>query len=135
MPRGFVHGILLGYRVLYKVADGINNSVASTSASTRNEELQGLRKFTIYEITVLAFTRIGNGANSTSVFVSTDEDSKSKQISSEGGITKRGQRGLSSPLSPLSSLGNTQVLYQLRVSYTFLASVLLFFFSALYLRF
>lgn len=83
MPHGFVHGILRGYRVLYKVAGGIknNNSVASTSASTREKDLQGLKKFTIYEITVLAFTRIGDGANSTSIFVSTDEDSKSKLTS------------------------------------------------------
>lgn len=82
VPHGFVHGILLGYRVLYKVAGGTNNnSVASTSGSIREKELQGLKKFTIYEITVLAFTRIGDGANSTSIFVSTDEDSKSKLIS------------------------------------------------------
>lgn len=79
VPHGFVHGILLGYRVLYKVAGGIsNNSVVSTSGTTKQKELQGLKKFTIYEITVLAFTRIGDGANSISMFVSTDEDSKSQ---------------------------------------------------------
>lgn len=81
VPCGFVHGILLGYRVLYKVASGTsNNSVVSTSGNINEKELQGLKKFTIYEITVLAFTRIGDGANATSIFVSTDEDSKSKVI-------------------------------------------------------
>ena len=78
MPRGFVHGILLGYRVLYKIASGeTNTSIDTTSETTRYKELQGLKKFTIYEVNVLAFTAIGDGANSTSVFVSTDEDSKS----------------------------------------------------------
>lgn len=81
MPRSFVHGILLGYRVFYKVASGTsNNNVVSTSGTTNGKELQGLKKFTIYQVTVLAFTRIGDGANSTSIFVSTDEDSKSKVI-------------------------------------------------------
>lgn len=78
VPRGFVHGILLGYRVFYKVATEVrNNGVASTPETTREKELQGLKKFTIYEITVVAFTRIGDGANSTRIFISTDEDSKS----------------------------------------------------------
>ena len=81
VPDGFVHGILLGYRVLYKVANGTsNNSVVSTSGNTNEKELVGLKKFIIYEITVLAFTRIGDGANATSIFVSTDEDSKSNVI-------------------------------------------------------
>jgi len=67
--------------VFYKVASGTsNNNVVSTSGTTNEKELQGLKKFTIYQVTVLAFTRIGDGANSTSIFVSTDEDSKSKVI-------------------------------------------------------
>lgn len=67
--------------MFYKVASGTsNNNVISTSGTTNEKELQGLKKFTIYQVTVLAFTRIGDGANSTSIFVSTDEDSKSKVI-------------------------------------------------------
>jgi len=79
VPRGFVHGILLGYRVLFKKASGTrNNSISTTSETTRDKELQGLEKFTIYEISVLAFTAKGDGPNSTSIYVSTDEDSKSQ---------------------------------------------------------
>lgn len=75
--HGFVHGILLGYRVLHKEASGLKNqSVVSISANVKSKELQGLEKFTMYEISVLAFTRIGDGINSTALFVSTDEDSK-----------------------------------------------------------
>ena len=77
MPKGFVHGILLGYRVLYKIANVTGNkSITTTSETTKKRELQGLKKFTIYEISVLAFTAIGDGANSKSIRVSTDEDGK-----------------------------------------------------------
>lgn len=77
MPTGFVHGILLGYRVLYTVANASKNtSIVTTSKTTRDTKLQGLKKFTIYEVSVLAFTVIGDGANSTSLLISTDEDSK-----------------------------------------------------------
>ena len=74
--HGFVHGILLGYRVLYKASGSKSQSFVSISANVKSKELQGLEKFTIYEISVLAFTRIGDGINSTALFVSTDEDSK-----------------------------------------------------------
>ena len=77
VPHGFVHGILLGYRILFKIANKEEDfSIVSTSATTRYKELHGLGKFTVYEISVLAFTAIGDGPNSTIVFISTDEDSK-----------------------------------------------------------
>lgn len=77
VPKGFVHGILLGYRVLYKIANVTGNkSITTTSGTTNKRELQKLKKFTIYEINVLAFTAIGDGAYSKSIHVSTDEDGK-----------------------------------------------------------
>ncbi|XP_015753438.1 PREDICTED: phosphatidylinositol phosphatase PTPRQ-like [Acropora digitifera] len=79
VPHGFVHGILLGYRILFKIANKAEDfSIVSTSATTRYKELHGLGKFTVYEISVLAFTAIGDGPNSTIVFISTDEDIPSK---------------------------------------------------------
>ena len=75
MPKGFVHGILLGYRVLYKIANVTGNK-SITTETTNKRELQELKKFTVYEINVLAFTAIGDGANSKSIHVSTDEDGK-----------------------------------------------------------
>ena len=42
----------------------------------RNKEIYGLKKFTYYTIRVLAFTIKGDGAQSPTVNVSTDEDSK-----------------------------------------------------------
>ena len=77
VPKGFVHGILLGYRVLYKIANVTGKkSITTTSETTNKRELQELKKFTIYEINVLAFTAIGDGANSKSIHVSTEEDGK-----------------------------------------------------------
>lgn len=77
VPHGFVHGILLGYRILFKIANKTEDfSIVSTSATTRYKDLHGLGKFTVYKISVLAFTAIGDGPNSTIVFISTDEDSK-----------------------------------------------------------
>lgn len=77
MPKGFVHGILLGYRVLYKIANVTGNkSITTTSETNKKRELKELKKFTIYEINVLAFTAIGDGAISKSIHVSTDEDGK-----------------------------------------------------------
>lgn len=68
---------MLGYRILFKIANKAEDfSIVSTSATTRYKELHGLGKFTVYEISVLAFTAIGDGPNSTNVFISTDEDSK-----------------------------------------------------------
>ena len=75
VPKGFVHGILLGYRVLYKIANVTGNK-SITTETTNKRELQELKKFTVYEINVLAFTAIGDGANSKSIHVSTDEDGK-----------------------------------------------------------
>lgn len=77
VPRGFVHGILLGYRILFKIVHKAEDfSIVSTSATTRYKELHELGKFTVYEISVLALTATGDGPNSTSVFISTDEDGK-----------------------------------------------------------
>ena len=76
VPRGHIHGILGGYRVLNKRAgsEGENTSIATRNSSTYKVDLPGLEKFTTYNITVLAFTRVGDGAFSQSILVSTDED-------------------------------------------------------------
>ena len=68
VPEGFVHGILLGYRVLYKVlalaGEDIKGSTLNntTDAATLNTTLEGLQNFAVYEIRVSAFTIKGDGA-------------------------------------------------------------------------
>lgn len=76
VPTGFVHGILRGYRVFYSRTQHHDSTVKHTvvPANKRYVHLMGLNKFTNYTIQVAAFTRIGYGALSSDVIVSTDED-------------------------------------------------------------
>ena len=74
VPVGFVHGILLGYRVMYKISSRKDNYFVNTTTLKQTIELEKLKKFTKYNIIVLAYTRIGNGQTSPVLTVSTDED-------------------------------------------------------------
>lgn len=74
VPDGYVHGILRGYRLFFKIdEDGFYQNVTTLNQSF---ELTGLGKFTNYSVKVLAFTRIGDGNVTDPVLVSTDEDGK-----------------------------------------------------------
>ena len=74
VPQGFVHGRLLGYRVMYKVKTDTNFVTKTLGRNAKYVLLSGLLKFTFYDIKILAFTRIGNGAQSAHISVQTDED-------------------------------------------------------------
>ncbi|XP_031569306.1 protein sidekick-2-like [Actinia tenebrosa] len=82
IPHGFVHGILRGYRVLYKKVmmqdeewSGIqvNYTVQSQSLSTMIEDLDN---YAVYQIQVLGFTIKGDGVISQSVYAETCRCSK-----------------------------------------------------------
>lgn len=74
VPDGYVHGILRGYRLLFKLDQ--NSLYHNVTTVNQTFELIGLQKFTKYSVKVLAFTRIGDGNISDHVVVSTDEDGK-----------------------------------------------------------
>ena len=74
VPEGHVHGILRGYCVFYRVKGTL--TFLRTKTFQQNVNLTGFHKFTVYEIRVAAFTIKGNGVESESIFVSTDEDGK-----------------------------------------------------------
>ena len=76
VPQGFLHGILLGYRVFYKETGDKNSSYVNmtTGPAERKLHVAGLEKFTEYSTKVLAFTRKGDGAVSDNLSVLTDED-------------------------------------------------------------
>jgi len=78
VPKGFVHGILLGYRVFYKRTGDKNDSYvnSTTGPNERKLHISGLEKFTAYSVKVLAFTRKGDGAVSINISVLTDEDGR-----------------------------------------------------------
>ena len=72
-------GVLLGYRVYYR---NINDSAASwesqyvTGTLMRQTEISGLEEYRDYNITITAFTRIGEGVRSPFIVTRTDEHSK-----------------------------------------------------------
>ena len=78
VPAGFVHGILRGYRLLYRKTNEPSAPFKKITVSprVRVKEIYGLKKFTFYTIRILAFTIKGDGAKSPPVNISTDEDSK-----------------------------------------------------------
>lgn len=80
VPTGFVHGILLGYRVFYSITQHQPISVPYTivSANKLSKEITMLKKFTNYTIQLAAYTRIGDGTKSPPFIVSTDEDGMKK---------------------------------------------------------
>lgn len=88
VPTGFVHGILRGYRVFYSRTkdNGANVRQAAVRVNKRHVHLTGLDKFTNYTIQVAAFTRIGYGAKSPGVIVSTDEDGTKRLLVSFGSL-------------------------------------------------
>ncbi|KAM6050623.1 protein sidekick-2 [Chlamydotis macqueenii] len=66
IPEADCNGLILGYKVMYKEKESEARSrfwLAEGNAS-RSAQLSGLGKYTLYEIRVLAFTRIGDGTPS-----------------------------------------------------------------------
>ncbi|NXR00746.1 SDK2 protein, partial [Sagittarius serpentarius] len=66
IPEADCNGLILGYKVVYKEKGSDTRArfwLAEGNAS-RSAQLTGLGKYTLYEIRVLAFTRIGDGVPS-----------------------------------------------------------------------
>lgn len=73
VPKDKQHGDIIRYTVMYnKTTNVINKS----EVSEKFFELKGVDKYTIYDIKVLAATRIGDGPASDPIKVQTDEDSE-----------------------------------------------------------
>ena len=78
-----VLGVLLGFRVCYR---NINDSAASWESQyvwgplMRQTEISGLEEYRDYNITITAFTRIGEGVRSPFVVTRTDEHSEFLQM-------------------------------------------------------
>ena len=76
VENGFVHGILLGYRVYYRLTTmpsmpPFNMTLAPTELGTL---VDGLFMFTEYTFQITAFTSKGEGKLSQEVIICTDED-------------------------------------------------------------
>lgn len=74
VPLGYTHGIVLGYLVFYKRQQDVDGNFINTSSLALSADLEGLGKFTVYVVKVLAFTIKGNGVISNETSVKTRED-------------------------------------------------------------
>ena len=69
----FVHGVLLGYRVLYRPISNPNKKIqeaekaVTVDANTLSVIITGLESFTVYSIRVTAYTIKGNGRPSPAI--------------------------------------------------------------------
>ncbi|KAI1233713.1 Protein sidekick-1, partial [Lamprotornis superbus] len=66
VPESEQNGLILGYKILYKAKDLDSEPKSQTVRGNHTQSvlLSGLRKFVLYELQVLAFTRIGDGVPS-----------------------------------------------------------------------
>lgn len=66
IPEADCNGLILGYKVMYKEKDSEARARfwLAEGNTSRSAQLTGLGKFMLYEIRVLAFTRIGDGVPS-----------------------------------------------------------------------
>ncbi|XP_006504775.1 protein sidekick-1 isoform X1 [Mus musculus] len=76
VPEQDQNGLILGYKVLYcaKDLDPEPRSHVVRGNHTQSALLAGLRKFVVYELQVLAFTRIGNGVPSSPLILERTKD-------------------------------------------------------------
>ena len=76
VPENDKNGIIKGYKITYKDWRTGVEKTQTIDAPTRQVDLTELNKFTKYNISVLAFTVKGDGPPSSTITVTTDEDSK-----------------------------------------------------------
>ena len=76
VPENDKNGIIKGYNITYKDWRSGVEKTQTVDSPNREVELEGLKEFTKYNISVLAFTVKGDGPLSSTITVTTDEDSK-----------------------------------------------------------
>eukprot|EP00058_Branchiostoma_floridae_P015952 XP_002601440.1 hypothetical protein BRAFLDRAFT_281312 [Branchiostoma floridae] len=74
-PSDLQNGVLTGYKVAYKEKDGQGgDTILDLPPTEQSCTIPGLKKWTEYEIWVLACTVVGDGPRSEALVVRTDED-------------------------------------------------------------
>lgn len=74
LPPQYIHGALAGYRILFAPVNSKAETKEPKFTQSTMVHLDGLEPFTNYSIRVLAFTKVGEGARSKTVFCRTEED-------------------------------------------------------------
>ena len=73
VPNPYRNGLVVGYKVCYKRADIIESVLYCIAVYALGIEIGGLKTYTPYWITVLAYTTKGEGPTSKPLLVWTDE--------------------------------------------------------------
>ena len=76
VPSADQNGIITGYTITYKSQTENDNGNVQVHGSVRQTELNNLKKYVSYNITVFASTVKGDGPASDPIVVRTDQDSK-----------------------------------------------------------
>lgn len=77
IPEANIHGILLGFRIQYWIANKLKEEkMEKTGPTSRNIELKNLLIYTKYAIRILGFTSAGDGEKSHIIYARTDQYSK-----------------------------------------------------------
>lgn len=78
IPPQYAHGVLLGYRVLYRSLNVTEDmySVAEVGPTTLEVELENLYEYMEYGVRLMGFTKKGLGTVSDEEIVRTDQDGK-----------------------------------------------------------
>ncbi|XP_054160426.1 cell adhesion molecule DSCAM-like [Oppia nitens] len=75
LPDEYINGVLKGFRVYYRPTDSDTKDLMKNEVTAQQNKLTlyGLRKFTNYSLSVIAFNNVGDSP-STTVFCKTQED-------------------------------------------------------------
>ena len=77
MPNGYKNGIIRGYKVHYtELQQNAPTGTENIPPFERSLSITGLKKFTQYNVTVLAYTSKGDGVTTSTVMM-TDQDGMS----------------------------------------------------------
>ena len=77
VPEGKRNGVIRGYTIkCYSNDTNILIKIISVDEGVYSTSFTGLEVYTLYEVKVQAFTKVGNGPDSEAVFIRTDADGK-----------------------------------------------------------
>ena len=81
--NGYKNGIIRGYKVQYtEMMDNGSAEIEDLEPWKQSLSISGLKKFTLYNITVLAYTSKGDGVSSNKVIMTDQDGMFAKKLSS-----------------------------------------------------
>ena len=76
VPQGYENGIIRGFKIFHNNTGGQTRVTVVKGDGKRLSALSDLRPFTVYEVSMFAYTSTGDGVKSSSIRIVTDESGK-----------------------------------------------------------